>query len=160
MKSQLGSSPPDPIREVFIVKRWVQVGVYLAITLPLFLYYQFLAFNALQLGVWFGTALVITDVTSGKQIRTINVPNTRGNLLAISTDGRFLASACQAITGIKAPFDEKIHLWEIDTGKELMAFDASSDGTVASLVFLPDGKTLVSGMNRGTALLWDVSGMK
>ena len=108
----------------------------------------------------FGTTLVITDVASGNQIRTINVPNSLGNLLAISPDGRFLASACQPITSTETTFDEKIHLWEIDTGKELMAFDASSDGTVASLAFLPDGKTLVSGMNRGTALLWDVSGMK
>ncbi len=59
MKSQRGSRLSDPTLEVLIVKRWVQVGVYLAITLPLFLYYYFLAFNALQLGVWFGTALVI-----------------------------------------------------------------------------------------------------
>ncbi|KKK79878.1 hypothetical protein LCGC14_2829100, partial [marine sediment metagenome] len=43
MKSQHGNRLPDPIREVLIVKRWVQVGVYLGITLPLVLYYYFLA---------------------------------------------------------------------------------------------------------------------
>ena len=53
---------PDPIREVFIVKRWVQIGVYLAVTLPLPLYYYFLALNTLQLGVWYGVGLVIATV--------------------------------------------------------------------------------------------------
>lgn len=59
MKPQHGNRLSDPIREVLIVKRWVQVGVYLAVTLPLVPYYYFLAFNVLQLSVWFGVALVI-----------------------------------------------------------------------------------------------------
>ena len=50
---------PDPIREVLTVKRWVQVGVYIAVTLPLPLYYVFLGLNAVQLSVWLGVALVI-----------------------------------------------------------------------------------------------------
>ncbi len=62
MKPQHGNRLPDPLREVFIVKRWVQVGVYLGITLPLVPYYFFLAFNILQLSVWFGVALAIATV--------------------------------------------------------------------------------------------------
>ena len=59
MKPQHGDRLPDPTREVLVVKRWVQVGVYLAVTLPLFLYYYFLALNVLQLSVWYGVGLVI-----------------------------------------------------------------------------------------------------
>jgi len=60
MKSQHGNRLPAPLREVLIVKRWVQVGVYLGITLPLILYYYFLALNILQLSVWYGVAVVIS----------------------------------------------------------------------------------------------------
>ena len=60
MKPQHGNTLPDPLRELFIVKHWVQVGVYLAITLPLVPYYYFLAFNTLQLSVWYGVALAIS----------------------------------------------------------------------------------------------------
>ena len=105
----------------------------------------------------FGKSLVITDVASAKHVRTITVPNTLGNRLAISPDGKILASACQPIVCTDTKFDERIHIWDLATGRELLALDAATDGTVASLAFLPDGKTLVSGMDRGTALLWDIS---
>ena len=105
----------------------------------------------------FGESLVITDLASAENVRTITVPNTLGNLLAISPDGKICASACQPIVCTDTKFDERIHLWDVATGQELLALDAATDGTVASLVFLPDGKTLVSGMDRGTALLWDIS---
>lgn len=59
MRSQRGDRLPDPTREVLVVKRWVQVGVYLAITLPLILYYYFLAFSILQLSVGYSVGLVI-----------------------------------------------------------------------------------------------------
>jgi WD40 repeat protein len=108
----------------------------------------------------FGKVLVITDVPSGKRIREIAVPDTLGNLLAISPDGRILAAACQPITATDTRFDEQIHLWDIATGEKLVSFDASTDGTVATLFFLPDGKTLVSGMDRGTALLWDLTNIR
>jgi WD40 repeat protein len=105
----------------------------------------------------FGEALIVSDVASGQQVCTIQAADTLGNRLAVSLDGRILASACQPITSTDTLYDERIHLWDIATGRELLSFDAASDGTVASLAFLPDGKTLVSGMDRGTALLWDVS---
>jgi WD40 repeat protein len=108
----------------------------------------------------FGQALIVSDVASGKHIRTIPVANTLGNRLAVSGDGRWLASACQPITNTDTRFDERIHLWELATGQELATYDASTDGTIASLVFLADGKTLLSGMDRGTALLWDVSNLQ
>ncbi len=105
----------------------------------------------------FGKSFVITDLASAENVRTITVPNTLGNLLAISPDGKTCASACQPIVCTDTKFDERIHLWDMATGQELLALDAATDGTVASLVFLPDGKTLVSGMDRGTALLWDIA---
>jgi hypothetical protein len=108
----------------------------------------------------FGKVVVITDVASGKPIREFSVPNTLGNLLALSGDGQLLASACQPISDTDERFDERIHLWDIATGEKLISFDASTDGTVATLFFLPDGKTLASGMDRGTVLLWDISNIR
>jgi WD40 repeat protein len=108
----------------------------------------------------FGKVVVITDVASGEQVREIVIPDTLGNLLAISADGRILASACQPISNTDTRFDERIHLWDIATGQELFSFDASTDGTVATLCLLPDGKTLVAGMDRGTALVWDISNIQ
>jgi len=108
----------------------------------------------------FGESFVITDLASAESVRTITVPNTLGNLLAISPDGKICASACQPIVCTDTKFDERIHLWDLATGQELLALDAATDGTVASLTFLPDGKTLVSGMDRGTALLWDISAVQ
>ncbi|MCA9097480.1 MAG: hypothetical protein KDA36_03805, partial [Planctomycetaceae bacterium] len=75
----------------------------------------------------FGTTLVLTDVDSGKLLRKFEIPETLGNRLAISPDGKWVASACQPITDTDKHFDERIHIWDLETGKELKTFDASSD---------------------------------
>ena len=107
----------------------------------------------------FGNELIVTDVAAGKHLHTLPVPDTLGNQFAISPDGRTLASACQPITDTDTRFDEHIHLWDLATGRKLHSLAASSDGTVASLTFL-DEQTLASGMDRGTALIWDVSDIR
>jgi WD40 repeat protein len=47
-------------------------------------------------------------------------------------------------------------MWDVVTGKELARLEGHR-GTVTSLAWSADGKTLVSGSNDGTALAWDVS---
>jgi WD40 repeat protein len=70
-----------------------------------------------------------------------------GSRVALSPDGKTLAHA--------GP-DRIVHVWEIDTGKELAAFKGHS-GTVYAVAFSPDGKHLASASADTTALVWDLA---
>lgn len=76
------------------------------------------------------------------------------SLLATSPDGRVVAGYLRALW--RSRVDNRITLWSADRGEELHSFDLD-DGAVRSLAFSPDGKRLVSGMDRGHALVWDLS---
>jgi WD40 repeat protein len=68
--------------------------------------------------------------------------------LALSPDGRTVAWGSQA--------DPLVHLLDVATGKERHAFAGHESGIV-SLIFSADGKTLVSGSNDTTLLVWDLT---
>lgn len=51
--------------------------------------------------------------------------------------------------------DGRVNLYEMPTGEMIAIFDRHNHG-VKSVVFLPDGKTLASGSQDGTILLWDL----
>ena len=55
--------------------------------------------------------------------------------------------------------DNTIKLWEVATGKEQATLKGHT-GTVCSLAFSPDGKTLASGSQDETIKLWDVAAGK
>jgi RNA polymerase sigma factor (sigma-70 family) len=78
--------------------------------------------------------------------------------IVFSPDGRLLASADgEPMTPQwKANPSQKIHLWDIVTGKELLQLDGHGSN-VTSLAFSPDGKRLVSGLANGTVLIWDMA---
>ena len=64
--------------------------------------------------------------------------------IALSPDGRTLAAA----------MDRTIRLFDLRTGKELGQFKGH-EGTVVSVAFAPDNKTVISGSADTTALVWD-----
>jgi RNA polymerase sigma factor (sigma-70 family) len=70
-----------------------------------------------------------------------------GRRMAFSADGTILAAA-----GVH----NTIRLWEVPTGRELPTLSGHW-GSIVSLDFAPDGKTLVSGSDDTTALVWDIS---
>jgi WD40 repeat protein len=64
--------------------------------------------------------------------------------LAISPDGKFLATSC---------YDQLVRLWDIETGDERAVFRGHR-GHVVEVVFSPDGQILASGGDDGTIRLW------
>jgi hypothetical protein len=92
-----------------------------------------------------GTAR-LWDLHTRREIRSMKVDF--GVALALSPDGRSLAAG--GGPGI-------VRVWEVASGKERATFDGGA-GSVMALLFLPDGKTLVSGYLNSSALCWDLTG--
>jgi WD40 repeat protein len=88
------------------------------------------------------------DATTGKEICHFHGPTFQVSSVALSPDGKTVASA-----DINA-----IQLWEVVSGKERGRFEGHRS-EVESLAFSPDGKLLASGSNDCTALVWDVTGL-
>jgi WD40 repeat protein len=64
----------------------------------------------------------------------------------VSNDGRRLLTSSS---------DQKLRLWDTDTGKELRVF-AGHTNSIQSAALSPDGKRVLSGSLDGTVRLWDV----
>ncbi|PYJ62597.1 MAG: hypothetical protein DME24_03150, partial [Verrucomicrobia bacterium] len=67
--------------------------------------------------------------------------------LAVSPDGKTLATGS---------YDQKIKLWNVETGEELKTL-SGHNGAVFGLSFRPDGKILASASADRTVKLWDVA---
>src|SRR5689334_22569870 len=65
----------------------------------------------------------------------------------------FSPDSKQALSG---HFDNRVRLWDVQTGKLLRIFTGHTD-SVTSVVFSPDGKWVLSGSLDQTARLWDAS---
>jgi WD40 repeat protein len=70
--------------------------------------------------------------------------------VAISPDGRLLASAEGSLQPV-------VRLWDATTGREIASQPSGHLGTINTLRFLADGRTLVSAGEDTTIRLWDVS---
>jgi hypothetical protein len=93
--------------------------------------------------------LAVHEIATGKVVRFVDKQPDGAGKLAFSPDRRILAWS-----GSRRP---AIHLLELATGKERLVLDGHK-GRVTSLVFSADGRTLVSGSEDTTALVWDLTG--
>jgi WD40 repeat protein len=93
--------------------------------------------------------IAVYELTGGAEVCRVEKVFRSFGCLAFSPDGRTLAWGDRA--------DQSVHLLEIATGKERRAFTGHRGGVV-SLTFSADGRTLVSGGNDTTLLVWDLAG--
>jgi len=89
------------------------------------------------------------DVESGRELRPL-AGAVEAYGLAFSRDGKWLAAA-------GADHDQKIHVWEVNTGQEVRCFSGHFAGAT-TVAFAPDNRSLASGGADSTVLLWDVTG--
>jgi WD40 repeat protein len=109
---------------------------------------------AVTSGMW-DDRLIVRDLKTGRILHTIRVPKNGGAHLAFAPNGRIFASS-SSTHGDPEGDDTLIRLWDTADGRELLKLDTVGHH-VASIGFSPDGKSLVTGMNDTTTLVWDVS---
>jgi WD40 repeat protein len=88
------------------------------------------------------------DATTGKRIRGLEVKALGITALAMSPDGRILASGSQ---------DSKVIIFDVGTGKELRRVTHEGSGVVYDLAFSPDGRRLASKAVNDGYRLWDTA---
>ncbi|MFN7948921.1 MAG: protein kinase [Blastocatellia bacterium] len=101
----------------------------------------------------------IREAATGRELRHIRTPGKRNYIMALSQDGRMVATdacACTEDTSKKVEIDhaEYFGVWDTKTGKQLLNF-RTLEIAINRIVFLKDNRTLVTvGMNDGGQLTW------
>ena len=91
-------------------------------------------------------AVKLYDAASGTLVRELSGDQSEVLAVAISRDGRRIASGS---------LDGKVRIWDTASGSMLHLLEAHTDW-IESLDFSPDGKWLASGSNDYTLKVWDV----
>ena len=107
--------------------------------------------NGTLLALGHRDGIVLWDVTLIEFRKRIGIPDSwRGfeDVLTFSPDGKTLLAPTLEI------WDPLIKLWDVDTGQDLGTLSGHTE-PIETLVFSHDGKTLASGSQDGTVLLWD-----
>jgi RNA polymerase sigma factor (sigma-70 family) len=108
------------------------------------------------------------DLMSAQEIATLRGHRRAVAAVALSADGRLVASAdglpVRNDRGIPSHgYDDEtaphqVQVWDAATGAELACFEGHATD-VASLLFAPDGRRLVTGLRDGSVLVWDLTAL-
>ncbi len=91
----------------------------------------------------------LIDLSTGKERWQATAADESVKALALSPDGRILASGAGFV-------ESDIRLWDVAAGKEIVRLQGHRVW-VSALVFWPDGKTLASASADQTIRLWDLT---
>jgi WD40 repeat protein len=97
--------------------------------------------------------ICVWDVAAGTLRRRIRYPHARDCWLALSPDGKTLATA--DLWSQEEFGEDKIRLYDVETGELVLTLEPGEDRADV-LAFSPDGSRLLTGSQRGSALVWDV----
>jgi WD40 repeat protein len=93
-------------------------------------------------------ALTIRSLPSGEVVHKMRGDSGFGaHALDVSSDGKLLVSGCQS---------DVVTVWDIRTGEKLMDI-RSPQADVFAVAFDPSGTRIVTGLDDGTAVVWDIS---
>src|SRR5690606_692243 len=101
-------------------------------------------------------SLVVWDLVTGREKWRLRLENSWGCILGLSPDGRLLASASLGFTGTTGGLENAIHIWEVATRRKLRTFELD-DAHVSAIDFSPDCRTLYTGMDNGSVLIWNLT---
>jgi WD40 repeat protein len=96
-----------------------------------------------------GGRLRVIDLATGKERWSAKAADELVTALAISPDGKTLASGAAFV-------ESTIRLWDLASGREITRLQGHRSW-IAHLVFWPDGKTLASASGDQTIRLWDTT---
>ena len=94
--------------------------------------------------------LVIWDIVTGRELRTLRGHNELVKCIALSPDGQ------RALSG---SIDKTLKIWDLTNGQELRTLVGHA-GSVNCVALSPDGLTAVSGGYDGAIMEWDLSSGK
>lgn len=108
---------------------------------------KYLVSSAYDIHIW--------DVETGQLHRTIEIPTVKKWVnLKVAPDNRTIATSEIIYAG--EPGTDTIRLFDLTTGEQTLTLEPNDDRAF-SFAFSPDSKRLVTGLTRGTALVWDIS---
>ena len=98
----------------------------------------------------------VWDVETGKLLATLECDNPVLSV-ALTADGKSVATASARWgNGFYSPAPAEVRIWDVATGKPLATLP-EQPAQVFSLVFKPDGKSLITASLSGAVTLWDLA---
>jgi RNA polymerase sigma factor (sigma-70 family) len=117
-------------------------------------------------GAWPGPpkiAVVVREVSTGRELLTLPQPDQFGDVMALTPDGQCLVTTTYARGPDSRPTSQgpsTLRLWELVTGKQRLAILSARGGyerQIYRLAVAPDGRTLATVRHDQTIQLWDLA---
>ncbi len=100
-----------------------------------------------------GESVCVWDVDAGTLRRRIRQSGTDACYLALAPDGKTVATSELTYAGKIG--DDRIRLYDVDSGEPVLTLEPADDRAHV-LAFSPDGTKLLTGLSRGSLIVWDV----